>query len=428
MCRRIERSDAAGWHHHFVKKGGRRVAATDAMIARLESELEERNAFVEGLVAGAQDSGRDLNSQEMEMIGSARERISALGGQLNPLRETSKIAIESRRRMVEINGEILGARQRAGLSSGTIEYRSAGAYVADLYLAQLGDREASERQEIFHRVAAHQTVADNPGLLPESIVAPLVNFVDTSRPVVGALGPVDLGSGAWSYARVTQHTSVAKQAGEKTELASRKMTITKTPLGADTFGGYVNVSKQDINRTSPSILDMVINDLAGQYAIQTEAEACTTLTAAATAGPVLPATPTALNIASAVWGAAGQVFAATKGQGRVVLAVAPDKLGVVGPLFPNINPQNAFSSGFVAADINSGANGVISGFTVIMSAGLAAGTMLMFSTAAAKAFEYRYGNMQVVEPSVWGVQVGYAGDFDAVVIEPLGVVKITSTP
>jgi len=47
------------------------------------------------------------------------------------------------------------------------------------------------------------------------------------------------------------------------------------------------------------------------------------------------------------------------------------------------------------------------------------------STAAAKAFEYKYGNLQVVEPSVWGVQVGYAGDFDAVVIEPTGIVKIT---
>ena len=47
-----------------------------------------------------------------------------------------------------------------------------------------------------------------------------------------------------------------------------------------------------------------------------------------------------------------------------------------------------------------------------MSAGLAAGQILVFSTAAVKAFEYRYGNLQVVEPSVWGVQVGYAGDFD----------------
>ena len=56
------------------------------------------------------------------------------------------------------------------------------------------------------------------------------------------------------------------------------MLVTKTPLGADTFGGYVNVSKQDINRSSPAILDMIINDLAEQYAIATELETGTTLT------------------------------------------------------------------------------------------------------------------------------------------------------
>ena len=73
---------------------------------------------------------------------------------------------------------------------------------------------------------------------------------------------MDLGSGAWSYARVTQHTLVAQAgSGKKTELPSRKMTVTKTPLGADTFGGYVNVSKQDINRSSPAILYMIVNDL-----------------------------------------------------------------------------------------------------------------------------------------------------------------------
>ena len=61
-----------------------------------------------------------------------------------------------------------------------------------------------------------------------------------------------------------------------------------------------------------------------------------------------------------------------------------------------------------------------------MSAGLATDTILVYSTAAVKAFEYQYGNLQVVEPSVWGVQVGYAGDFDCVVIEPAGVVRVTT--
>ena len=95
----------------------------------------------------------------------------------------------------------------------------------------------------------------------------------------------------------------------------------------DTFGGYVNVSKQNINRSSPAILDMVINDLAQQYGIETEDEAGTVLTAAATAGPVIPTGPaTGAAVASAIWTAAGQVFAATKGQGSVIVAVSPDML------------------------------------------------------------------------------------------------------
>ena len=155
------------------------MSQTDAMIARLESELEERNSFVDGLVGNAQEAGRDLDAKEMELIGNARKRIGALNEQLDPLRETSRITIESRNRARQINDEMQIARQN-GRTPGGVEYRSAGAYVADLYLARMGDDGAMSRQEVFHRAAAHQTTADNPGLLPESIVGPLVNFVDTS--------------------------------------------------------------------------------------------------------------------------------------------------------------------------------------------------------------------------------------------------------
>ena len=40
---------------------------------------------------------------------------------------------------------------------------------------------------------------------------------------------------------MTQNTQVAVQATEKTELVSRKMTITKLLIAAKTYGGYVNV-------------------------------------------------------------------------------------------------------------------------------------------------------------------------------------------
>jgi len=345
-------------------------------------------------------------------------------GQMEPLVEGARIALESGKRTEELRNAYAGARNPTAVA---VEYRSAGEYIADVYAAHRGDDEAGQRLDLYKRVAAHQTTADNPGLIPEQIVAPVYNFVQIARPIVGTIGPVDLGSGAWSYARVTQHTQVGKQSGgEKTELPSRKMTVTKTPLGADTFGGYVNVSKQDINRSSPAILDMIIQDLAEQYSIETEDEAGTVMAAAAAVGPVIPATPNGQAIATAIWGAAGQVFAATKGQGRTVVAVSPDQLGIIGPLFPTINPQNAYSTGFPVANIGQGEQGSISGLTVIMSAGLDTDTILVYSTAAVKAFEYKYGNLQVVEPSVWGVQVGYAGDFDVAVIEPAGIVRVTT--
>lgn len=401
---------------------------TDAMIARLQAEVEERNTFVEGLIANAQDGSRDLNDQEMELISSARTRIEALNGQLVPLRETSRIALEARHSAREINDQVQQARRTR--AQGPIEYRSAGGYIADYYLAAMGDDGAAQRLDLFHRAAAHQTTADNPGLLPEQIVEPILNGLDVARPLVSAIGPQSLGSGSWAYARVTQHTEVAQQSAEKTEMASRKMIITKTPISAPTYGGYVNVSKQDIRRTSPQILDMVINDLTGVYAIETEDAAAADLVAAATAGTVTySATSTAYDIAKAIWGAVGQAAAglrtAVLPAVRPILAVAPDRMAFVGPLFPSINPQNAYSSGFSASDLSiQGTQGSLSGLTVVMAAGLPAGTILFFYGSAVRAFEDRYGAMQVNEPSVWGVQVGYAGDFETVVIEPTGVVSI----
>jgi hypothetical protein len=72
--------------------------------------------------------------------------------------------------------------------------------------------------------------------------------------------------------------------------------------------------------------------------------------------------------------------------------------------------------------------GAISGIAVVVSAGLNAGTILVLSTAAAEVYEDRIGSLQVVEPSVLGVQVAYAGYFADIVIAAAGIVKITKTP
>jgi hypothetical protein len=94
-------------------------------------------------------------------------------------------------------------------------------------------------------------------------------------------------------------------------------------------------------------------------------------------------------------------------------------------LFAPVNPQNAQSSGFNASDFSQGLMGSISGIPVIVSAGLPATTVgVVFSTAALEVYEQRVGQLQVVEPSVLGVQVAYAGYFTPMVIEAAGVYKI----
>lgn len=403
------------------------MGQTDQMIARYIAEIEERQAFVDGIFTAA--DGKDLSDDQLGLVTDTKKRMEEVNAKLDPLMEMRRISGDSAGRVAEIakymSSQPTPARE--------VEYRSAGAYVLDVWKAGLGAGEAQDRLEIFNRAAAHQTTSDNPGLIPTTILGPIINFVDESRPLVNALGARQLpGSGSWARPKITQHTQVAAQSAEKAELVSRKMTITSTPLTPTTYGGYVNVSRQDADWSNPQIMDIVIGDLAGQYAIVTEAALGTALVAggtAATAGTTIPTgAATAAGVASAVWAAAGAVLTATSGTGRLILAVAPDMLGVIGPVFPPISPQNAQSSGFQAADQVTGPNGSISGVAVVVSAGLAAGTMLMLSTAAAEVYEDRVGALQVVEPSVLGVQVAYAGYFTQIVLLATGIQKIVKTP
>jgi HK97 family phage major capsid protein len=397
----------------------------DALLVRFQAEREEREKFMDGVVETAEKEGRDLTEQELTLLTRTKERIEQINGQMEPLTEAITIAHDSRER----TAQLLTAMQKARDPErpGPVEYRSAGEFIIDVWRSGLGVEQATARLDVFKRAAAHQTTPDNPGLLPEQILGPVINFVDTARPIVSVLGPRQLPSGSWSRPRVTQHTDVGKQTGEKQELVSRKMVIGKIPVAADTYGGYVNISRQNVDWSQPAIMDIVVNDLAGVYAEETEAAAAAALEAASTVGSTLPANPTGKDVGNALWAAAGAAYTAVRGAGRLVVAVSPSALGLVGPLFAPVNPQDAQSAGFVAGTFGSGAMGAISGMTVVMSPGLPDPTILVFSTAAAEVYEDRIGALQVIEPSVLGVQVAYAGYFAPLIIEPEGIIAIGTT-
>jgi HK97 family phage major capsid protein len=401
------------------------VASTDILISQYQAEVEERQSFIDHLLEQA--AGRDITSNESELITKNSDRMATLNQLIAPLQESARVSAVSRERMAGIQADLAAARSPHAATS-TVEYRSAGSYFIDRWAAAVGVEDARDRLSVYHRVAAHQTTADNLGIIPEPVVGPLLNFIDTSRPIVNALGVTPMPGGRFVIPRVTQHTDTGLQSAEKAELTSRKMLIDRISVSMNTYGGYVNVSRQDIDWSVPQIMDLVINDLAGQYAIDTETVTAVALKAGATAQtPVISTSSTAAEVMASVWKAVGAAYTATPGSGRFLLLVSPDMMGAIGPLFTPLTPINpAVSSGFQAADLGSGAMGTISGVTVVMSYGLAAGTALLINASAARAYEQRIGALQVIEPSVLGVQVAYAGYFQISVLVAAAIIKLTA--
>lgn len=405
------------------------MSALDTVIRKLERELEERKSAYEAILSHAEKEDREPNDSEKETMAELTVRMKEINERLAGYDETEKVIGQFTTRAKELDSAIATRRTHGS----AVEYGSAGEYTVDLIKASTGSREAQERLEVYHRAAAHQKTSDNLGVIPDPIVGDVVNFIDASRPLVSALGPMPLTQATWYRPHVTQNTSVAVQgsagaaADEKAELTSQKMTITRIQGDAVTYGGYVNVSRQNIDFSSPQIMDLIINDLAAQYAIQTEAALGTELAATGTTAVGYGATPTADSVAGALWAAAGDIYAVTKGRGRLLLGLAPDVLETFGPLFVPVSPRDAHSSGLSAAQLNSGQVGFISGIPAFMSAGIATGEAYLFSSAAIEVFEQRVGTLQVTEPSVLGVQVAYAGYFTPLTIDDGGIVPLTAT-
>lgn len=400
---------------------------TDQMLASLGAEIDSRQSFIDKLIQDAQGEGRDLTDVEMDLITKTRDVMVRTNSQIEPLLDARRVSQASTSRLAELSQFL---RDRDVPRPQAVEYRSAGEYLIDQWRAGLGERAAAERINLYHRAASHQTTADNPGLIPTPIIGPVISFIDTNRPVVTQLGPKNMPSQNWVRPKVTQHTQVAVQpVGEKNELVSQKMTITKLTATANTYGGYVNISRQDVDFSQPQIMDLVVNDLAGQYAIATEVAACAAFDAASVAGiAIATGAATAAGIQTSLWDAVGKIYADTKGLGRVFAAVGPDMLPIIGPVFPPVNPMNAYSSGIEAASMGSGLVGSISGIPIYVSPGVGALRMLVMSSAAGEVFEQRVGTLQVVEPSVMGIQLAYAGYFTPLVVSAGSIVKVVKTP
>jgi len=175
---------------------------------------------------------------------------------------------------------------------------------------------------------------------------------------------------AINYPTVTQRPQVGKQVTEKTDIPSRKTTVTSGVANVQTFGGGEDVSIQVLQRTDPAYLGLMLELYAEEMAATMDAAAIAVAQAVIPAGNKLTVSAAAGggDISAKLVEAAGLIFAAHAQLNAAVFgidawsALAGAVDGDGRPLFPNANPSNAVGS----TDVTNTGGGNVRGMTFVV--------------------------------------------------------------
>jgi HK97 family phage major capsid protein len=366
-----------------------------------------------------QVDGRDLVDAERDLLTASEQRIAQLDAQIDPLRAYEALARAHQDALPVLPARGAEARRVDG-GDRSVQYRSAGEFLVD-YLRANGimERGVSDPQAAARltqvRAVANQTTADTPGILPTPIVGPVVNLIDANRPLISSLGGAKALGGipgtTFTRPKITQHTTVGPQVGEKTQLPSQKMTIGSVPFTKSTYGGTVDISRQDIDWTSPAAWDILVRDLANVYAIQTETAIAGAFKTAAAGTAVVVATNDLHGWTVALYTAAMHSYQAG--------LMMPDRvwcsldvwaaLGSLVDVARNVNPPGGnLDTAMGSSDLGS-FRGDVLGLPRIVVPTFPAGTCVVGPSALYEAYEEVIGLLSVVEPSILGVTVAYGG-------------------
>jgi HK97 family phage major capsid protein len=383
------------------------------MLKKLAEEREGATTFINKLTDGALSESRDMTDNELELIKRSQVRISEIDKQINVLSTETELDEQAKERLAR---HTRGVHEPAG-SKGLITYNSAGQFLQDYVASHVGDQErkaeASDRLKRYYRAAAHITTGQFTGVFPNEVVGPVIDLVNTTRPLVSALGTIPVPGGP-SFRRPRLNdpniaTGVGVQANQKDELVSQQFTISSDNVDLSTLGGYVNVARQVIDWGVAS-MDTIVNQLAKRYSYATERAALVELEKS-TGKVTLALTATAAETVAAIFDAAALLFETT-GELPTHLVVGPKGWARLGGLtdaagrqiFPFMAPANA--AGTMAADSMQG-NPV--GLILVVTPAITDEDMWVVNGASLEIYEQVVGQLSVIEPSVLGVQISYSG-------------------
>jgi HK97 family phage prohead protease len=309
---------------------------------------------------------------------------------------------------------------------------SAGDYLAAMHIGGDTFRKVNEaykaalskQQTALQAAAGDILTTDTPGLLPVPVLGPLFQDLNFVRPVVSALGAramPNTPSKTFIRPTITTHTSAATQtegaAASATTMVIASNTVTKT-----TVAGQVTMTYQDMDFTDPAAMNLVLNDLAGEYLIATDNIAADNMVSGGTVSGVTwtvnQTDPSSLM--TALYGCAVNI-ASISNYFPTHLFVSPNVWELLGrqldnskrPLFPAINGNNVISQnsiGTAGADLSYSSLNPL-GLTLIVDNNFASNTMIVAYAPGYEVYEQQKGIVSVEVPSTLSRTFSYYGYF-----------------
>lgn len=446
---------------------------SNATIDRLEQERATQCDFIEQTLNKLEeDGGRDLVDAEKRNLETAKDRVKELDEQLKPLREFQELRDAHRQsgsgfRPTAGNSDQGGGGLGAQTAARGYDYASMGAMLADAYRASNEqDKEAEARLASIGRgvvngklavvdrgtarsvdesyvrsltgearaSAPHITTVEIPGLLPVSIIGPVINDIDASRPFLNSIGVKDMsGIKGKTFSRpvVSGHVGVAVQSAEKAELEDGQLTVTDVDFTKATYGGWANVSRQSIDWSSPAMWDALLQDFTDVYAQVTENAAADAFVTAVQTGDVLATVaatgtnPTLAELVASLYGGATQVYTGSKKLPNHVW-MSLDMWSQLG-ITMDVASATTAGDGIGSNNLQNLQQGGMLGLPRTVVPSFPAATLIIGRTDRVEAYEDRIGFLSSVEPNVLGVQVAYGGYFTSGVLSVPAFVELTFT-
>jgi HK97 family phage prohead protease/HK97 family phage major capsid protein len=292
-----------------------------------------------------------------------------------------------------------------------------------------GGSEFAEFNQRIVAAAPNVTSTDAPGLLPVPIISPIYNnFVANYRPLITAMGVRQMPNSGKVFIRpkVTTHTTIGASNGELVALDQGTFVVDDIQITKALYGGYVNISEESMDFTSPEVLGALIDDMARIYANATDLAACTTFAAGVSQTEVFANASDPADWVSFIYNSAEQILTNSNGNLPNVLVMSPNFYALLGslvdnsgrPLFPNVGPQNAF--GTTAA---SNFNGNAFGLNLVVDRNLASQVYVGDSTGF-ECWEQQRGAVSVeLADGALGRVIKFRGYFSSVMIDATKFVK-----